>query len=116
MTVAAAVTGATGATMAGATNAVSTTGAVETSRAGAEAGAEAAALAAAEGLAVAVMLAMCSRSVWVVRQQLMCGRGTGMPAGSWTWVRLVARSAVQMRCSGLVAAATVDALGSRSYR
>lgn len=116
MIVAAAVTGATDGIMAEAMSAVSMTGAAETSRAGAAAGAEAAAPAAAEVLAVAAMPAMCSRSAWVVQQQLMCGRGTGMPAGSWIWVRLVAQSAVQMRCSGLVAAATVDALGSRSYR
>jgi hypothetical protein len=114
MIVAAAVTGATDGIMAEAMSAVSMTGAAETSRAGAAA--EAAAPAAAEVLAVAAMPAMCSRSAWVVQQQLMCGRGTGMPAGSWIWVRLVAQSAVQMRCSGLVAAATVDALGSRSYR
>lgn len=102
----------TGGTMTDASTTGGTAAAVTSlGAAAAEAGAEAAAVTAAEG--AGGMPAMCSRSVWAVQQQQMCGHGMGMLVASWIWVPLVVASAALMRCSGWVVAAIADAVFQR---
>lgn len=66
-----------------------------------------------------MMPVTCSRTVLgvqVLQQQAegMCGRGTGMPAASWTWVLLAAAAAnaVLTRSSGWAPAHTAEQLVS----